>query len=299
MKKPNISKSYGGKKMFTKLCNKKLKKLEGDSDEYYTPKYTVKCILDILNPKYIKDKIIYCPCDAEWSNFVIYLKEQKDKLGYKELIYTSDDFRTHGDLFDKAELIITNPPFSLYAEWMQFLKEHNCKFVSICMTTSAKYALKYNYYMYRLIINNKLFYSKETEMFYRPKNSDRNFNLEKKGSITYTILYSDKDMFYRKLRLPYIRLIEDYGDKLEYFDNYRYNGEQVLNINYIYDLPLDYNGYFAVSPLYVCSRYKLLDNIQFLELVKDTTVNGKKKFERACCKWKDFSINQYYINQDK
>lgn len=299
MKKQNISKPYSGGTAHEKLTNKKLKKLEGDSDEYYTPKYTVECILDVLNPKYIKDKIIYCPCDAEWSNFVIVLKEQKDKLGYKELIYTSDDFRTHGDLFDKADLIITNPPFSLYAEWVRFLNEHNCKFVSISTGTSCKYALKYNYYSYVLTINKKLFLSKETEMFYRPKNSDRNFNLEKAGSIKYSLIYSDKDMFYKKLILPYIRLIEDYGDKLEYFDNYRYNGEQVLNINYSYDLPLDYNGYFGLPSTFVQTCHKLLDNIQFLELVKDTTVNGKKKFARACCKWKDFSINQQYINQDK
>lgn len=299
MKKPNISKNYECKNSLQKLINKKLKKIEKDSDEYYTPKYTVESILDIINPKYIKDKIIYCPCDAEWSNFVIVLKEQKDKLGYKELIYTSDDFRTHGDLFDKADLIITNPPFSLYAEWVRFLNEHNCKFVSIGMGLHASHAMKYNYFLYRMELNKKLFYTKETEMFYRPENSDRNFNIDKSGNVCYHLLHSDKDMFYKKLRLPYIRLIEDYGDKLEYFDNYRYNGEKVLNINYIYDLPLDYDGYFAISPTYVCSRYKLLDNIYFLELVKDTTVNGKKKFLRACCKWKDFSINQKYLNQDK
>ena len=48
----------------------------------------------------VEDKIIYCPCDAEWSNIVKVIQDYKDILKYKELIYTSDDFRTHDDLFE-------------------------------------------------------------------------------------------------------------------------------------------------------------------------------------------------------
>lgn len=69
MKKYNISKAYDCRNAHEKLINKKLKKLEGDSDEYYTPKYTVECILDVLNPKYNFDNIIINPL-GEWSGGV-------------------------------------------------------------------------------------------------------------------------------------------------------------------------------------------------------------------------------------
>ena len=99
-------------------------------DEYYTKYEEVKYIFEeLLIKEDLKDKIIYCPADGEKSNFVIYLKEHKDDIKYKELIYTSDDMFTHEDLFQKADYIITNPPFSLLTKKiLPFLKKNNYKF---------------------------------------------------------------------------------------------------------------------------------------------------------------------------
>lgn len=90
-------------------------------DEFYTTRSHVELILD----KYLKNynftsKVIYCPCDSEKSNFVKVLQERKDLLKYKELIYTSDDFRKHKEIFKKADLVITNPPFSLGAAFQRY-----------------------------------------------------------------------------------------------------------------------------------------------------------------------------------
>ena len=95
------------------------------NDEFYTPFETVRIIFEQYLKNYdFSDKIIYCPCDSEKSNFVIYLKEKHNCLKYKELIYTSDDFNKHRDLFQKANLIITNPPFSLLGkQFLPLLKE--------------------------------------------------------------------------------------------------------------------------------------------------------------------------------
>ena len=112
-------------------------------DEYYTRYEHVKNIFERYIPiEELKDKIIYCPCDSDESNFVIYLKEHKDDIQYKELIYTSDDFNTHLDLFEKCDIIITNPPFSkIIKEFIPILNKVNKKFfilgsmVSICAYT--------------------------------------------------------------------------------------------------------------------------------------------------------------------
>lgn len=91
------------------------------NDEFYTRKEDVENCLKYFD---FSDKIVYCPADGEESEFVIYLKGK-----CKELIYTSDDFRTHFDLFQKADIIVTNPPFSLKKTFFEFIKKAECDYL--------------------------------------------------------------------------------------------------------------------------------------------------------------------------
>ena len=114
-------------------------------DEYYTRYEHVKNIFERYIPvEELKDKIIYCPCDSDESNFVIYIKEHKDDIQYKELIYTSDDYNTHLDLFEKCDIIITNPPFSkIIKEFIPILNKVNKKFFILgSQVTLFSYALR-------------------------------------------------------------------------------------------------------------------------------------------------------------
>ena len=100
------------------------------NDEYYTPMKTVQRVFEVYLSSYdFKDKIIYCPCDSSASNFVIYLLAHKSDMQYKELIYTWDDYNGHGALFNKADIIITNPPFSkLIREFLPLLNYYQKEF---------------------------------------------------------------------------------------------------------------------------------------------------------------------------
>lgn len=75
------------------------------NDEFYTRKEDVEAALPEWD---LSNKIVYCCADSKESEFVKYFK-QPGKC--KELIYTSDDFRTHEDLFQRADVIVTNPLF--------------------------------------------------------------------------------------------------------------------------------------------------------------------------------------------
>lgn len=87
------------------------------------------------------------------------------------------------------------------------------------------------------------------------------------GTAKYDIAVSDPNITYKTNdRLPYIRLLADYENP-EYYDDYLYEGEKVLNINYIYDIPLDYNGPFGLPCTSFGSRYKLLPNIEIIKLI--------------------------------
>ena len=84
------------------------------NDEYYTLMKDVIQHVEVFKKEWYKDKIIYCPFSSDESNFVKYFKEHGKELGIKELMYTSDDYKNHEDLWMKADLIIDNPPFSIF-----------------------------------------------------------------------------------------------------------------------------------------------------------------------------------------
>lgn len=115
------------------------------SDECYTTRKSVELILDKYCTYDFTDKIVYCPCDGEQSQFVQVLKERKELYKYKELIYTSDDFRTHSDIFAKADIVITNPPFSLFTEMLiKYTKRLSKDFIIIGPMTGGVYGILYN-----------------------------------------------------------------------------------------------------------------------------------------------------------
>lgn len=84
------------------------------NDEYYTLMKDVIQHVQVFKKEWYKDKIIYCPFSSDESNFVKYFKEHGKELGIKELMYTSDDYKNHEDLWMKADLVIDNPPFSIF-----------------------------------------------------------------------------------------------------------------------------------------------------------------------------------------
>ncbi len=100
------------------------------NDEFYT------LYKDVVNElkyywKQLKNKIIYCNCDGEDSAFIKYLRDNEKAIGYKILLNTSTDFRDVGniELMKQADIIITNPPFSLFREFIDLLFKHNKKFL--------------------------------------------------------------------------------------------------------------------------------------------------------------------------
>lgn len=110
------NKIYEGKGPDGKLLkNRALNRAKfAKNDEYYTLMKDVIQHVEVFKKEWYKDKIIYCPFSSDESNFVKYFKEHGKELGIKQLMYTSDDYKNHEDLFMKADLVIDNPPFSIF-----------------------------------------------------------------------------------------------------------------------------------------------------------------------------------------
>lgn len=104
-------------------------------NEYYT---TIEHMNLLFENPYMKtvftDKIVYLPCDTESSKIYQYLVKHKDKLQIKEILRTSDDYYSHLDLYEKCDLVFTNPPFTglrKYIKWIENdLKKHFILFSS-------------------------------------------------------------------------------------------------------------------------------------------------------------------------
>lgn len=146
------------------LNNAKAKK----DDEFYT---LYEDIENEMSHYDFTDKVIYCNTDHyEKSNFVKYFSDHFDKLGIKGLIATcynkdgrgilyrknkfgeyhaplvcNGDFRNPDciSLMDEADIVITNPPFSLLRAMYSIIKENNKKFILIAPVHSMNYSYIY------------------------------------------------------------------------------------------------------------------------------------------------------------
>lgn len=306
------------------------------NDEFYTPYSMVESIVKAFKEELWKDQIIYCPCDAEWSNFPKYFKEHKE-LGYKDIWNTSDDFHTHTDLFEQCDIIITNPPFSIIRDWLDFIAKFNKKVIYVCPPTHAAYAFSVHRYYYTLIpgyeyylnldgikledemrqqkeslcgTSNMLFcdYSGTLKTITNLRGTSKALDKDLRGGIATTtnlrgseydvmpthsehqrdISFSCNTKNFMNTTKVYTKpkYLKDIQE--EYFDEYKYRGHKVLNVNKLSDLPRDYFGYFGLPTTAIGSRNELNDMIDYIELIKKPVVNGKSKFQRFCCKWKNW-----------
>lgn len=157
-------------------------------DEFYT---YMKDIVKELKHYNFGGKIVYCCCDnPEWSNFYKYFEENFDTLGLKGLI--SSHYETSGDTYwteyygdkridhplkgngdctspecqalaKKADVIVTNPPFSLFNKIVETYKDK--PFVMLCTPIKMSKPTCLNLYL-----AGKLRYGYTTVgNFYRPE----------------------------------------------------------------------------------------------------------------------------------
>lgn len=134
------------------------------NDEFYTQWNDIENEMQAYleyNPDVFRGKTILLPCDDPgWSNFTKYFAERFEQLGLKKLISTSyaagggngkvfvlegenepqwgylagdGDFRSDEvtALRDEADMVITNPPYSLFREFIAWLIEGNVEFAVI------------------------------------------------------------------------------------------------------------------------------------------------------------------------
>lgn len=218
------------------------KNLQGAQDrqdnEFYTLYSSVEYVFNNVEglKEYVKDKILYLPCDTEESNIYKYLINNKEELQIREILHTSDDYYKHHDLYRKADIVITNPPFTKICKWILFLYEMNKEFIIWAPFTVFQYKSLSDYVIkdqLRCICQN----TKELNYFERPDGS-----IKQAGrTIIISNIYDFKSCS-NKLEI-------DKKNTMEYL---KQNGKIVYYkdipiLKRIKDFPCDYNGPIYIS----------------------------------------------------
>lgn len=248
-------------------------------DEYYTRYDTVEWVVENFLKDRLEDKIIYCNADTEQSNFVKYFKQNKTRLKYKDLWYTSDDYRNHIDLLQKCDIVITNPPFSIfnnyyYPDLLKYAKEY---FVFSFHLTG--------YNVNRQIYAGKVYkFGIGGEQFVRENGDIVNIPI---ALITNLTGFTNRRYNSKRSQYYTTKPLSKRFEEIEhvYLDNITVDGEKVLYLKKMSDYPIDYYGPVAAP---MCSAYLYMDKLDLLEDIvsKDIYVNSKKKFVRTLCRLK-------------
>lgn len=284
---------------------------DAKNDEFYTQLTDVA--KELMHYKaHFKDKIVFCNCDdPTWSAFWKYFHLNFAELGLKKLISThydreeatykmeytggddnnievgvrtplegNGDFRNKEclDLLDECDIVVTNPPFSLFREYVAVLMEHEKKFLILGNMNALTYKE-----IFPLIRDNQLWYGASIHSgdrkFYVPDDyplkasgcgidEDGRRFIRVKGVRWYTNL--DYQARYEKLVLWKKYTPEEYPK----YDNY-----DAINVDKVSEIPCDYDGVMGV-PITFMDKYNP-KQFEILGCTANPESNSVKKTPRS------------------
>ena len=242
---------------------------DAKNDEFYTQLADVSKEL-IHYAEHFKDKIVLCNCDdPTWSAFWEYFHLNFSALGLKKLISThydeneptyrmeytggddnnidagvktplegNGDFRNQEclDILDEVDIVVTNPPFSLFREYVAALMEHEKRFLII----GSKNAITYKDF-FPLLKNGDVWigYNSPSE-FDTPNGVTKKVQGLCRWFTNLGVAKRHEKLILRKKYTP-----EEYP---------RYDNYNAINVNKISDIPVDYNGVMGV-PISIMDKY--------------------------------------------
>ena len=300
----------------------------GKQDEFYTQLSTIEDELKHYGP-FFKDKVVFCNCDdPTWSNFWKFFQLNFYFLGLKKLISThyepngksykleivatsqgdqltipdyiqtplegNGDFRSDEclALLDEADIVVTNPPFSLSKEYIPTMMNSGKKFIVLGNINHVTFKEIFHY-----IYNHQLWLGYNSGHFwfrvpddYEEKATD--FKIDENGvkwrRMGNICWYTNFDIEVRhQPLLPYKTYTPEAYPK---YDNY-----DAIHIEKVEDIPVDYYGIMAVPITYLAShceeQFEILGKFDGgsasnpLDLAKPI-LNGKAKYKRIAIRRK-------------
>lgn len=193
------------------------------------------------------------------------------------------------ELLKQADIVVTNPPFSLFREYIAQLVEYNKKFLVLGDQNAITYKETFG-----LIKNNKLWTGYDnggTKWFQVPDDYDIPTETRKKVENGIQYFSMGRIMWFTNLdtekRHQDITLYKKYSpEEFPEYDNYK-----VINVDKVSDIPMDYKGIMGV-PITFVDKYSP-DQFEILGIANSarwigyecfTIINGKKIYNRILIK---------------
>lgn len=251
-------------------------------DEYYTLYEDIDKELSQYS-QHLEGKTILCPCDDADSNFFLWFANNFERLNLKEVIATSfkysritgsqqylnkpaitlrmsasrcevveqwgdGDFRSEEtwDLIAEADVIATNPPFSLFDPMLRMLFKRDKKFMLVGNKNAIAYAAVFPYFLHK-----HLRLGLTTPKAFRSAYSGKSESVA-------AVWYSNF------MDLPWpepVPLVKTYRpDLYPEYDNY-----PAISVGRTADIPKDYDGPMGVPVSYMSrhnpSQFNLLGSV--------------------------------------
>lgn len=245
------------------------------NDEFYTRLEDIENELHIYGKKckHFKDKVILCPCDeSEHTNFYKHFMMNFEEYGLKKLIcigyrtnrpaevhivekkddgITESNVQLIGDgdfrneetqkFFDECDVVVTNPPFSLFRDFVELIMEKNKKFLIIGNKNSISYKE-----IFALISQGKLWLGYTSPSKFIQRDSD-----EMKNMTGLTRWFTNFEIPKREEFID-TRIEFSHGDSKGWY--YKYDNYNAINVNETRKIPMDYEGVMGV-PITFLDKY--------------------------------------------
>ena len=281
--------------------NKKLNNaIKNKNDEFYTQLKDIEKELENYK-NYFKNKTIYCNCDnPKFSNFFKYFFDNFENLQLKELIVSykekeqgfyliynksnkklklkklkeNGDFRSDEciNLLKKSDIVVTNPTFSLFKDFISLLLKEKKFFIIIGNSN----ALSFKKILENIMTNKIRLGINCVRWFFLP-----NGNLcEGARSFWYTNL--DLKQNYQRLDVSKSYSTTEYFE----YDNYK-----AIEVSRTKDIPYNFEGIMGV-PITFLSKY---NPEQFKIIGADYQVKDGELAYIANKKWKG-KLDRAYLN---
>ena len=200
--------------------------------------------------KLIATSYLNSPINGEKQSKKIEVNGIVDGIGtFEDIMATADvketplkgdgDFRSEEciEFLKESDIVVTNPPFSLFREYIAQLIEYDKKFLVIGNMNAITYKE-----IFPIIKNNKLWLGfNSPKEFIQPDSTTKKFG----NILWFTNLKHSK----RNEELLLYKSYKGNEDDYPKYDNY-----DAINVNKVADIPLDYDGVMGV-PITFLSKY--------------------------------------------
>ena len=278
-----------------------IKAKKAKNDEFYTRYEDIE--VEVMEYKeQFQDKIVYLPCDSLNSEFWSFFINNFQSFGLKKLIAThyekdgqsykvwtidgnniiQEDLMGDGDfrspecieILKECDIVCTNPPFSLFREFIDTIMSHN----KLCLIIGNQNAFVCKE-IFPLMMNNKLCtgYNMVKE-FNQPDGSIKKF-----GNICwFTNMKVNK-------RIEKLVLTKTYNP----IDYPKYDNYDAIEVGRVANIPKDYDGVMGVPITFLYKynpeQFEILGNSRYHDGVSNDInfINGKKKYMRILIRRKN------------